>query len=145
MNSDLIRREDAVEALYQALRTTLAGTVTDSMSLAIAMANNLPSAEPDEHCGCCEDVHDDLKYCPNAEQERKKGQWIDEKINSYTSRTYCSECGSSAPFVYKSDDYYGNHAHGETAKTKFCPNCGADMRGEGDFIIECETYDSDEC
>lgn len=67
---------------------------------------------------------------PSVDQERKKGKWIDEKINSYTSRTYCSECCSSAPFVYESDDYYGNHAHGETAKTKFCPNCGADMRGE---------------
>lgn len=73
-------------------------------------------------------LFDDLS---STEPERKKkGKWIDEKINSYTSRTYCSECGSSAPFVYKSDDYYGNHAHGETAKTKFCPNCGADMRGE---------------
>lgn len=106
--SDLIRREDIVEALYQAIRTTLTGTFTDSMSLAITMANNLPAAEP----------------------ERKTGKWVDEKINSYTSRTYCSECGSSAPFVYESDDYYGNHAHGETVKTKFCPYCGADMRDE---------------
>ena len=45
--SDLIRREDVVEALYQAIRTTLIGTFTDSMSLAIAMANNLQSAEPE--------------------------------------------------------------------------------------------------
>lgn len=73
-------------------------------------------------------VIDDLSS--TEPEQKKKGEWIDEKINSYTSRTYCSECGSSAPFVYKSDDYYGNHAHGETAKTKFCPNCGADMRGE---------------
>ena len=65
---------------------------------------------------------------PSAESERKTGKWIDVKINSYTSRTCCSECGSSAPFIYKSDDYYSNHAHGETARTKFCPNCGADMR-----------------
>ena len=69
--SDLIRREDVIEALYQAIWTPLIGTFTDSMSLAIAMANNLPSAEP----------------------EQKKGEWIDEKINSYTSRTYCSKCG----------------------------------------------------
>ena len=46
--SDLIRRKDVVEALYQAIRTTLTGTFTDSMSLAIAMANNLPSVEPEE-------------------------------------------------------------------------------------------------
>ena len=45
--SDLIRREDVAEALYQAIRTTLPGTFTDSMSLAIAMVNNLPSVEPE--------------------------------------------------------------------------------------------------
>lgn len=45
--SDLIKREDVAEALYQAIRTTLTGTFTDSMSLAIAMANNLPSAVPE--------------------------------------------------------------------------------------------------
>ena len=47
MNSNLVRREDVAEALYEAIRTTLTGTFTDSMSLAIAMANNLPSAEPE--------------------------------------------------------------------------------------------------
>lgn len=77
-----------------------------------------------------EALREALDKVPSAEPERHRGEWIDEKINSYTSRTYCSECGSSAPFVYESDDYYGNHAHGETAKTKFCPNCGADMRGD---------------
>lgn len=45
--SDLVRREDVVEALYQAIRTTLIDTFADSMSLAIAMANNLPTAEPE--------------------------------------------------------------------------------------------------
>lgn len=43
--SDLIKREDVAEALYQAIRTNLTGTFTNSMSLAIAMANNLPSVE----------------------------------------------------------------------------------------------------
>jgi len=64
--------------------------------------------------------------------ERKKGRWIHEKINSYTSRIYCSECGNAAPSRCVSDDYYGVHMHGEINKTKFCPNCGADMRGEQD-------------
>lgn len=61
--------------------------------------------------------------------KRKKGKWIDEKINSYTSRTYCSECGNSAPFICVSGncDYYGRNMHGELNKTKFCPNCGAEM------------------
>ena len=65
---------------------------------------------------------------PSAQPEQKKGKWIDEKINSYTSRTYCSECGNSAPFICVSGDYYGRYMHGEINKTEFCPHCGADMR-----------------
>ena len=53
---------------------------------------------------------------PPAESERKKGKWIwdDEGY-------HCSECWF--------------HAHGNTLECmdgtyRFCPNCGADMRGE---------------
>ena len=121
--SDLIDRNDAVEAIefekvyMTAYKGNSNGYVSEGNPLkqynkglddAIKAVNNLAPAEP----------------------ERKKGKWIDEKINSYTSRTYCSECGKSAPFIYKSDDHYGNHAHGEDVRTNFCPNCGADMRGE---------------
>lgn len=64
-----------------------------------------------------------------ALKERPTGKWAYEKINSYSERIYCSECGSQAPFVYVADDHYGRLAHGEIRKTNFCPNCGADMRG----------------
>ena len=47
-----------------------------------------------------------------AEPERKKGEWI-LKPNIY-GVAYCSEC-----------DY---ELH--TDNTNYCPNCGADMRGE---------------
>jgi len=73
--SDLIKREDVVEALYQAIRTTLTSTFTDSMSLAIAMANNLPSAEP----------------------ERKRGKWVRRKDSD------CWEC-SQCHAVLENDD-----------------------------------------
>jgi len=59
--------------------------------------------------------------------KKNAGHWIDERINSYTRRTYCSVCGGSAPFVFVADNYYGNSSHGETDKTKYCPNCGARM------------------
>ena len=59
----------------------------------------------------------------------RTGEWIFEKTDEY-KRTYCSVCGGSAPFICVSDDYYGRRSHGETRKTDFCPNCGADMRGE---------------
>ena len=112
----------------------------DGIDLAISVISEFPSAKPEWKKGECTKINCpiqmnyisndcNIQTCPYR-TEWKKGEWIDEKINSYTSRTYCSECGSSAPFVYKSDDYYGNHTHGETVKTKFCPNCGAEMRGE---------------
>lgn len=54
MSDSIVYRKDVVEVLYQALRTQLQGTFTDSMSLAISMAKALPSAEPKIiHCGDC--------------------------------------------------------------------------------------------
>ena len=73
--SDLISRKDAIEALYEAIRTELKGTFTDSMSLAIAMGNNIPSAEP----------------------ERKKGRWQRRKDED------CWEC-SQCHAVLENDD-----------------------------------------
>lgn len=50
-------------------------------------------------------------------QERKKGKWIpheDEDGEHYGDK--CSECGEWYVMPY--------------GKTNFCPNCGAEMRGE---------------
>lgn len=55
---------------------------------------------------------------PSAEPEWKKGKWID----TTWKHTYkCSECGNFLEF------------HGVNAgrgDANFCPNCGADMRGD---------------
>ena len=58
---------------------------------------------------------------PTIEPERKKGKWECHysRPNVYEDLYWhCSECG------YKNDNQYANVYH------KFCPNCGADMRGE---------------
>lgn len=106
MSSNLVRRGDVAEALYKAIRTILTGPFTDSMSLAIAMAKNIPSAEP----------------------ERKKGEWTlyESRSDIYDlegvctwGRAYrCSECG----FIHWVIEDFGIYS--------FCPNCGADMRGK---------------
>ena len=45
---------------------------------------------------------------------RKTGKWISGK---------CDQCGGSAPFWSMASTY---------CESDYCPNCGADMRGEQD-------------
>jgi len=61
-----------------------------------------------------------------AQSNQMTGRWIVEE-EDYIKQTRCSECGVNAPFVLVADDHYGNNVHGESRKTKFCPNCGARM------------------
>ena len=56
---------------------------------------------------------------PSAQPERKTGKWIEIPDTTFASTFRCSVCGKS-PLV----------ECGEYALTNFCPNCGADMRGE---------------
>ena len=55
-----------------------------------------------------------LRTLPTAQPERKTGRWI---LKPYIyGVAYCSECDYA--------QYINN--------TNYCPNCGADMRGEQD-------------
>ena len=66
------------------------------------------------------DVHD-IYNAPTADVvERKRGKWIAQRGGGYR----CSECKH-----YALDERDGNLIH-VSAKTKFCPYCGADMREE---------------
>lgn len=59
---------------------------------------------------------------PTIEPERKKGEWIrhPEQKNIFGGKTIeCSECGEKYVVQYIKDE-------------KFCRNCGADMREEGE-------------
>lgn len=52
--------------------------------------------------------------------ERKRGEWIDHCVRDW----HCSECGKQVPKQVRFD----GHCYDD--KLNFCPNCGADMRGE---------------
>lgn len=69
--------------------------------------------------GLIESCIDDLKELPSAQLERKKGKWKIKKatIHPYGNDVCCSICG---------------HTMGSSFGYKFCPMCGADMRGESD-------------
>lgn len=100
--SDLISRETAIEAVYEALRTPLPcygnDLLQDSMTLAKAIVKNIPSVE--------------LK--------QKKGKWIDDGTELGCC---CSECG-----VTLDDYFYGALYKVRLSKMpNFCPNCGVEM------------------
>ena len=79
MSDSIVYRRDVAEALYQALRTQLQGTFTDSMSLAMNMANEIPEAEP----------------------ERKTGKWIpcSERLPEDDVEVFIYLFERSAPYI----------------------------------------------
>ena len=58
-----------------------------------------------------------IRHLPSAQPERKRGHWIE--VDDDLIRGKCSVCGWEA-HLYE-DDVVG---------MDFCPNCGADMRGD---------------
>lgn len=63
-----------------------------------------------------------MEKCPLIEvSERKVGEWVDELVyrdwEIWDGYTYCSECKQTHEYGYR---------------PKFCPNCGAEMKGESD-------------
>ena len=72
-------------------------------------------------CGDLRKLLEEIKAIPSAEPERKKGKWL-HKPNEYDDDTYeCSRCGE--PWTLIEGTPKENNMN-------YCPNCGADMRGE---------------
>ena len=100
---DLIRRQDAISVLNAKCKK----------------AFNLTCGEED--CACAEYMA--LRDLPSAQ---KKGHWSLQHGRMRTDyihsgyiphKNYCSCCEKDSPY---------------DKRWKFCPNCGADMRGEDD-------------
>lgn len=135
-NSDCISRQAAIDALWEIRREeVINGRRFEnhcSLSTAVDVIRDLPSAQPElaqDLPNTCTDAisrqaaidatwfeidRQTILNLPPAQPERIRGRWI-EKPHVY-GVAYCSLC-----------DY---ELH--TNDTNFCPNCGADMRGEQD-------------
>jgi hypothetical protein len=70
---------------------------------------------------------------------QKKGRWIHPKGYVVSNGFLCSECGHQEASLYPINprpggvclaDEHGNFYH--PPKMNYCPECGADMRGEED-------------
>lgn len=106
--SDLISRAEAIKTVkfYESF--------CDPYPRVIESLEKLPSAQQNNECEKC--VFSPFKqFRQTAQPERKTGKWIREGWEAVYLR--CSACG------YR--DYTEEH-------NNFCPNCGADMRGEQD-------------
>lgn len=101
---DTISRQDAIDTVLTMFDRCDTGEITDYRDLMVESFKVLPS------------------------QERKKGKWISDSDDDPVviedgfpdKSCYCSECRE---WLVASDEY--------AVKGNFCPNCGADMRGEG--------------
>lgn len=71
--------------------------------------------------------HDDVKH----------GEWLEDE---YNETVYCSECKEEALYESTFEEQFdydweenlvpcGYEEHREYIRTKYCPNCGSDMRG----------------
>lgn len=60
-----------------------------------------------------------VKQLPSVEPERKKGEWVYDGIRGRFPACKCSICG-----------HYENADWALLQGANFCPNCGADMRGD---------------
>lgn len=78
-----------------------------------AICENIPGSHPE-----LDELKEAVKMAANALVKCKAGKW--EQDNPFT-KPRCSECGEPC---------FGLHGFDYTL-TPFCPNCGADMRGEG--------------
>lgn len=58
------------------------------------------------------------------ELKRKKGKWIRITDEPFADRFECSECGKFPPIE-----------NCEFLLSNYCPNCGADMRGEANEML----------
>lgn len=60
-----------------------------------------------------------INQMPSVEPERKKGEWVYDGIRGRFPACKCSICG-----------HYENADWALLQGANYCPNCGADMRGE---------------
>lgn len=77
----------------------------------------------DAPCRACsvDDMKDDLENAPTIEERKNvRGEWKEVAERGLCDLRRCSNCGHIEPVGLEMI----------TPKPNFCPNCGADMRGE---------------
>lgn len=127
MSDDTISRQDLLSKINRIDRLPM--LVDGNLIYVVPRENvnkiikNMPSVQPEpiwETCFYAKGIIEDALYDSTleiVEPEQKKGEWIED--DDATVRGHCSVCGWESH--YCEDDVVG---------MPFCPNCGANMRGE---------------
>lgn len=135
---DLIEREKAIKEIEKLTKKHFDYPVI--MRNVKNVIKQLPSAQPDlnEWCTDCKEYDSEKHHCPrynrvirealNGAEPRKPGRWSFIGENMFE----CTSCG----VVYTTEQLNGLRNYDtDPYAPKFCPNCGADMRGEQDDSI----------
>lgn len=115
MNNDLISRSVAINLLNEA--QVEFDEYYKGLGKAKTIIDNAPTVEYTFAEAFQKTVCDNKLYCP----ARPKGEWLDEKFVAF--HLTCNKCGCNIR-RQKEEVFEGDYAY------NFCPNCGADMRGE---------------
>ena len=108
--SELIDRQAAIDAIVQCTNCGDENTLREYV---------LKHSLDNGWTGGILEALDAVKDLPPAQPERKEGHWIEGKIYRDVIECNCSECGQLMTTA-------------ASVRMNFCPNCGADMRGEKD-------------
>ena len=117
--ADLINRQEAIDILQ--LGAEILRRVLDDMDVV-----GIDREKYSYGLKLLESDIEDIKELPPAQPERKAGQWIPSDSELEIK---CNKCGKDfSEYVYSTDYIFLAEC------PKFCPNCGADMRGEENEI-----------
>ena len=129
--SDLIDRQEAIDYINASMPFW-----SEDKEACLDCLNNMPSAETptfDEWCTDCKEYDSEKHRCPRYNRviaeavkearENVRGEWIELYKDNYK----CSVCGSWWTTTKGTPQDNG---------IDYCPNCGADMRGEEDVHNE---------
>ena len=80
----------------------------------------------DGFCACVNDCVNEIKKLPSVTPKPKIGKWIaqEDELGEYASGCFeCSNCH---------EVFWVESGTPQDNEYNYCPNCGADMRGEQD-------------
>lgn len=119
---------DTIKRMPPALGTNLAQVGTDLISRqqAIDALDKRFDSIPMEQTTEILLLRKDLRNLPSAQPQRMRGKWTYGEDEYGIDGYHCDKCGFFVPWDYthKFIDFIKDY--------HFCPNCGADMRGEQD-------------